>query len=144
IFNDGFRAAPPRATAADGMRSLLYLEEATATRLEEQPSEVRSEVESRAAPARRQAPLFSPPPASRYRGFEFLEFAVDEAAAPALANWLGMLGFRLAGRHRSKAVTLYRQGAVNLILNCEPDSFAHAYFLMHGPSVCAMALTVDA
>jgi hypothetical protein len=27
IFNDGFRAAPPRANAADGLRSLLYLEE---------------------------------------------------------------------------------------------------------------------
>jgi 4-hydroxyphenylpyruvate dioxygenase len=29
IFNDGFRAAPPRANAADGLRSLLYLEEKT-------------------------------------------------------------------------------------------------------------------
>jgi 3-dehydroquinate dehydratase len=29
IFNDGFRAAPTRANAADGLRSLLYLEEKT-------------------------------------------------------------------------------------------------------------------
>lgn len=29
VFNDGFRAAPTRANAADGLRSLLYLEEKT-------------------------------------------------------------------------------------------------------------------
>lgn len=33
IFNDGFRAAPTRANAADGLRSLLYLEEKTRERL---------------------------------------------------------------------------------------------------------------
>src|SRR5262249_55380307 len=32
IFNDGFRAAPTAATAADGYRSLLYLEEQAAYR----------------------------------------------------------------------------------------------------------------
>ena len=134
IFNDGFRAAPPRPTAADGMRGLLHLEEITAAYLKANPAPV---------PAKQRATLFEPPPASRYGGFEFLEFAVDETSGPALAAWLGTLGFALVGRHRSKAVDLYRQGAINLILNSEPDSFAHAYFLMHGPSVCAMALTVD-
>lgn len=29
VFNDGFRAAPTRANAVDGLRSLLYLEEKT-------------------------------------------------------------------------------------------------------------------
>ena len=134
IFNDGFRAAPPRPTAADGMRGLLHLEEITAAYLKTNPAPV---------PVKQRATLFEPPPASRYGGFEFLEFAVDETSGPALAAWLGTLGFALVGRHRSKAVDLYRQGAINLILNSEPDSFAHAYFLMHGPSVCAMALTVD-
>jgi 4-hydroxyphenylpyruvate dioxygenase len=134
IFNDGFRAAPPRPNAADGMRSLLYLEETTAAHLAASPA---------ATPSRQRASLFHPPAAARYGGFEFLEFAVDETSGPALASWFETLGFRLAGRHRSKAVTLYRQGAINLALNSEPDSFAHAYFLLHGPSVCAMALTVD-
>jgi len=134
IFNDGFRAAPPRPTAADGMRGLLHLEEITATHLKAHPP---------AEPAKQRASLFAPPPSSRYGGFEFLEFAVDETSAPALAGWLEILGFARVGRHRSKNVDLYRQGAVNLVLNCEPDSFAHAYFLMHGPSVCAMALTVE-
>src|SRR5690606_7838208 len=47
------------------------------------------------------------------------------------------------GRHRSKAVTLYRQGDINLVLNAEPHSFAHSYFLVHGPSICAIALRTD-
>ena len=134
IFNDGFRAAPPRPTAADGMRGLLHMEEITAAYLKAQPAP---------EPAKQRASLFQPPAASRYGGFEFLEFAVDETSGPALATWIETLGFTHVGRHRSKAVQLYRQGTINLILNSEPDSFAHAYFLMHGPSVCAMALTVD-
>ena len=134
IFNDGFRAAPPRPNAADGMRSLLHLEEVTASHLAAAPAATR---------AGQRASLFQPPPPSRYAGFEFLEFAVDETAGPALAGWFETLGFTHVGQHRSKNVALYRQGAINLVLNSEPDSFAHAYFLLHGPSVCAMALAVD-
>jgi len=40
-------------------------------------------------------------------------------------------------------VTLHRQGNVNLILNAEKDAFAHSFFLLHGPSVCALAFRVD-
>jgi 4-hydroxyphenylpyruvate dioxygenase len=45
-------------------------------------------------------------------------------------------------RHRSKLVTLYRQGDVHFIVNAEPDSFAQAFARVHGPCVCAMALRV--
>ncbi|WP_236217779.1 3-dehydroshikimate dehydratase QuiC [Pseudomonas rhodesiae] len=130
IFNDGFRAAPTRANAADGLRSLLYLEEKTRQRLaEEQP----------AAPL---DILFETPPASEYDGIEFLEFAVDESLGAKLSHWLERLGFVKAGQHRSKAVSLLRQGDINLILNCEPYSFAHNFFEAHGPSLCATALRV--
>ena len=61
-------------------------------------------------------------------GVAFLEFAVDEATEWLLDNVLETLGFRRAGRHRSKNVTLYRQGSINLILNAEPESFARAAF----------------
>jgi 4-hydroxyphenylpyruvate dioxygenase len=37
-------------------------------------------------------------------------------------------------------VSLYRSGAVNLVLNAEPDSFAQSYFLLHGVSLCALGL----
>ncbi|MCC6075225.1 3-dehydroshikimate dehydratase QuiC [Pseudomonas sp. GCM10022188] len=130
IFNDGFRAAPPRATAVDGHRSLLYLEEKTRLLLEEQRQPVEEGV------------LFAPPPASRYDGIEFLEFAVDGEHGAQLAQWLTRLGFAEAGTHRSKNVSLLRQGDINLVLNAEPYSFAHSYFEAHGPSLCATALRV--
>lgn len=131
IFNDGFRAAPTRANAADGLRSLLYLEEKTRRLLEQD-----------AAPAGDPGILFAPPPASRYDGVEFLEFAVDEDLGARLGNWLEKLGFARAGEHRSKAVSLLRQGDINIVLNAEPYSFAHNFFEAHGPSLCATALRV--
>jgi len=131
IFNDGFRAAPPRANAADGLRSLLYLEEKTRKLLEKDPT-----------PPANLDVLFNPPQASLYDGIEFLEFAVDEAQGAKLAGWLGRLGFAQAGRHRSKAVSLLRQGDINIVLNAEPYSFAHGFFEAHGSSLCATALRV--
>jgi 4-hydroxyphenylpyruvate dioxygenase len=135
IFNDGFRAAPTNSTAADGLRSLLYLEEKTRQALmEQQPSAT--------LPAQVQ-PLFEPPAPARYDGVEFLEFAVDDAAAKRLARWFEKLGFVHAGAHKSKSVDLYRQGNINLILNAEQDSFANAFFVAHGPSLCASAFRVS-
>ncbi|PWU27610.1 4-hydroxyphenylpyruvate dioxygenase [Pseudomonas sp. RW407] len=131
IFNDGFRAAPTRSNAADGLRSLLYLEEKTRRLLEQD-----------AAPAGDPGILFAPPPASRYDGIEFLEFAVDENLGARLGGWLEKLGFARAGEHRSKAVSLLRQGDINIVLNAEPYSFAHNFFEAHGPSLCATALRV--
>jgi 4-hydroxyphenylpyruvate dioxygenase len=71
--------------------------------------------------------LFETPPASEYNGIEFLEFAVDESLGAKLSNWLERLGFVKAGQHRSKSVSLLRQGDINLILNAEPYSFGHSF-----------------
>ncbi len=131
IFNDGFRAAPPRANAADGLRSLLYLEEKTRERLL-----------GEGMPQEQLDCLFAPPPASQLDGVEFLEFAVDEALGARLGNWLERLGFARAGEHCSKAVSLLRQGDINIVLNAEPYSFGHSFFEAHGPSLCATALRV--
>ncbi|KAI3595764.1 4-hydroxyphenylpyruvate dioxygenase [Cupriavidus necator H850] len=117
VFNDDFRAAPARLTAQDGLRSLIWLEsEAGGT------------------------PLPAPPVLD---GVDFVEFAVDYVAGRELAQRLESLGFAHAGRHRSKAVDLYRQGGINLILNAEQDSAAAEHFQLHGPSVCAIGLKVD-
>ena len=45
-------------------------------------------------------------------------------------------------RHRSKDVTLWRQGLVNFVVNAEPDSFAQRFAAQHGPCACAMAFRV--
>jgi 4-hydroxyphenylpyruvate dioxygenase len=73
-------------------------------------------------------------------GFEFIEYAAPDPAA--LGQLFQTMGFTAVARHRSKDVTLYRQGDINFIINAEPDSFAQAFARMHGPSICAMAFRV--
>jgi 4-hydroxyphenylpyruvate dioxygenase len=129
IFNDVFRETPNRRTAVDAMRSLLYLESQVRERLDDAPPI--------------DVALFSPPPLPALSGISFIEFAVDEAAAASLGALLQQLGFRRVGQHRSKAVVLYRQGDVHLIVNAQPDSFARERFDAHGASVCALGLRTD-
>ncbi len=73
-------------------------------------------------------------------GFEFVEFAAEDPSQ--LETMFHVLGFEAVARHRSKDVTLYRQGGINFILNNEPKSHA-AYFVQeHGPAACGMAFRV--
>ena len=142
IFNDVFREAPNRPTAIDAMRSLQWLEEQTRLRLLDPASDSPHPAEVRTRTVRRVEQL-DPPATPELGGVAFLEFAVDEAAEWLLANVLESLGFHRAGRHRSKNVTLFRQGAINLILNAEPASVARDFFAGHGASVCAVGLATD-
>jgi len=73
-------------------------------------------------------------------GFEFVEYTAPDPAQ--LAVLFRQLGFRAVARHRSKNVTLYRQGGVHFILNAEPNSFSQAFARVHGASICAMAFRV--
>ena len=52
------------------------------------------------------------------------------------------MGFLPVARHRSKNVTLYRQGSINFIVNAEKGSFARNFADKHGPSAPAMAFRV--
>jgi len=73
-------------------------------------------------------------------GFEFVEYAAPD---PKLLRTLfERLGFPAVARHRSKDVTLHRQGDINFIINAESDSFAQQFARDHGPSACAMAFRV--
>ncbi len=73
-------------------------------------------------------------------GFEFVEYTAPDPAA--LAAVFERMGFTAVARHRSKRVTLYRQGDVNFIVNAEPESFAQSFARLHGPSICAIAFRV--
>ena len=73
-------------------------------------------------------------------GFEFVEFAHPDPGK--LGALFELMGFTAVSRHRSKNVTLYRQGDVNYVLNAEPDSFAADFAKRHGPSACAMGFRV--
>lgn len=73
-------------------------------------------------------------------GFEFVEFASPEPGV--LEPVFEMLGFTAVARHRSKDVTLYRQGGINFVLNNEPGSPAAFFAQEHGPCACGMAFRV--
>lgn len=119
IFNDQFRAGSAARTSIDGLRSLILLQDQLA-----------SSAEALA-------------PTARSHGVGFIEFAINESRAADLAALFGQLGFRKTGQHRSKAVERWSQGAIELVINCEPDGFAHSHYVTHGPGVCAIALNVD-
>lgn len=125
IFNDQFRAGTTRQLAIDGHRSLLYLMD---------------QLRQRTGLANSALPAM--PPRSTCLGTEFIEFTMDEATAPSFEAVLRGLGFARAGEHKSKNVTRWRQGQINIAVNTEQEGFAHAYNITHGTAVCAIGLKV--
>lgn len=73
-------------------------------------------------------------------GFEFVEYATNDAAA--MDALFRKMGFTPIAKHRSKEVTLYRQGDINFVLNGEKGSHADSFKDVHGPSINAMAFRV--
>jgi 4-hydroxyphenylpyruvate dioxygenase len=130
IFNDQFRGASANAIALDGLRSLRVSGEQLAARRRQRGDQALADL----------APL---PPAPRVERIEYIEFATSETDHRAFAALIEGLGFHFAARHRSKDVDLYRQGEINIVVNREREGFAHSFNMLHGPSVCALALRVD-
>ena len=87
-------------------------------------------------------PLPDLPPRVYPSGVEFIEFAVDEESRNRLTGLLNSLCFRKERQHVSKAVELWRQGAVNIVVNTETRGFAAEALAEHGPCVCDMGLRV--
>ena len=73
-------------------------------------------------------------------GFEFVEFAHPEPEKLDLT--FRQMGFEPVARHKSRKITLYRQGDINYLLNAEPDSHAARFVARHGPCAPAMAWRV--
>ena len=74
-------------------------------------------------------------------GFEFVEFAAPDPQL--LHDLFPRLGFTAVARHKSKKVTLYRQGQCNFLVNEEPDSFAADFAAKHGPCASGFAIRFD-
>lgn len=117
IFSDDFRSTSARQAATDGMRSFLFLEEGLGRG--------------------------SLPPRPEPRGLGFVEFVEAAERAPAFRATLRALGLSRTHRHRSKRVELYRAGDVAIVLNLEEEGFPHAFQLLHGLSVAALAIETD-
>ena len=73
-------------------------------------------------------------------GFEFIEFAHPEPGV--LERLFAQMGFVEVARHKHKAISLYRQGRINYLINREPASHAARFVLEHGPCAPAMAWRV--
>ncbi len=73
-------------------------------------------------------------------GFEFVEFAAPQGLGEPMHAYFCNMGFTAVKRHATRAITLYRQGGVNFLLNEEPDSFASEFAAAHGPSACGFAI----
>lgn len=126
IFNDQFRSGSPGNIALDGYRSLMALMDDVAR------SEGAQSLNVPEMPARQGV-----------SGIEFVEFAADEDEAVRLGTLLRTMGFVHAGQHINKAVSLWQQGDIRIVINTERDDFAHASYLAHGTSICDIGLRTD-
>ena len=113
------------AHARDSYRALVSLLDEVASR---EPSLAR--------------PLADLPPRITPTGLEFIEFAADGEDRDRLTSLLATMSFRKERQHRSKSVELWRQGAINIVINSETAGFAAKARTEHGPCVCDMGLRV--
>src|SRR3954453_4831152 len=73
-------------------------------------------------------------------GFEFVEYTAPDTTL--LRELFTRMGFPEGAHHKTKNVTLHKQGDCNFVINAEPGSYAEEYAKAHGPSACAMAFRV--
>ena len=100
VFSDVVRETDPHVTARDAMRSLVFLEDDVASVVPDLERGVVTQAAPRAA--RTDA--------------AFLEIASPPGNSE-VAEILGGLGFGIAGEHRSKPVTWWRNGDAHVVVN---------------------------
>ena len=125
IFNDQFRGGSTGQIALDGYRAII------ATMDDVRRAEPTTWVDLPPIPARVKA-----------EGVAYLEFASQGDEARELEGMLGSLGFEQAGKHRSKAATLWQQGKVRIVVNEETTGLAGRAFEKCGTTICDIGLNV--
>ncbi|WP_417667906.1 4-hydroxyphenylpyruvate dioxygenase [Roseibium sp.] len=73
-------------------------------------------------------------------GFEFVEFAHSEPEK--LEELFTRMGYREVARHKTKKISVWRQGDVTYLINAEPGSHAMRFVADHGPCAPSMAWRV--
>ncbi len=73
-------------------------------------------------------------------GIEFIEYATTRPQA--LGQVLETMGFRPVARHRSREVLLYRQGAMNIVINAHVSARPRSIQPTETPQIAAVALRV--
>lgn len=126
IFNDQFRAGSPRQIAQDGYRSLIHLGDQVCRR----------EPDARIT-------LPDMPDRIAVDKVAFIEFATDGDETGEIVGLLETMGFVPAARHRSKSVTVYKQGEIRIVVNTETAGYAGASYNFHGTTAYAVGLQVS-
>jgi 4-hydroxyphenylpyruvate dioxygenase len=99
VFNDTFRQTDPDRTAVHALRSLIWLQDKTAS---QNPEGWRGDLTALTA---------AKPPV----GFDFVEIKAEDTSEVEVL--LQQLGFTPSGRHRTKAVSLWLAGDARVVLN---------------------------
>lgn len=73
-------------------------------------------------------------------GFEFVEYAHPKPAE--LHALFKRMGFTPVARHRTKTITVYRQGDINYLVNEEKGTHGYDFVAAHGPCAPSMAFRV--
>ena len=73
-------------------------------------------------------------------GFEFVEYAHPKPEE--LHALFTLMGYAPVARHKTKKITVYRQGDINYLVNEEPGTHGHGFVAAHGPCAPSMAFRV--
>src|ERR1700682_6148037 len=73
-------------------------------------------------------------------GFEFVEYAHPKPEA--LHALFRLMGYQPVARHRTKKITVYRQGDINYLDNDERNPPGFSYVAAHGRCTPSMAFRV--
>src|ERR1700735_1068563 len=73
-------------------------------------------------------------------GVEFLGVCATGARGGGLHALFKNMGFSAVLKHKSRPITVYRQGGVNFLVNEDPNSFAADFAAKHGPCACGFAI----
>ena len=125
IFNDFFRAAPSAQVAQDGHRALIHLMDQVR----------RCEPDLKIA-----LPAFPAP--TPVDAVASVEFATGRNEAAGLEDFLTTAGFARTGRHVSKAVDLWQQGDIRLLVNAESSALSPDASARFGTKVAEIGLMV--
>ena len=100
VFNDHFRGNNPEMVAQDGFKSLIALMD-----------DVRQEEPSLAIDLPKMPKRATP------KALPIMTFEAGAKNVNTLSQQLGALGFKQTKRHKLKAVSLWQQGAINLLVD---------------------------
>src|SRR6478735_3700009 len=73
-------------------------------------------------------------------GFEFVEYAHPHPEE--LHALFKLMGYKAVARHKTKKITVYRQGDINYLVNEESGTHGHGFVAAHGPCAPSMAFRV--